>query len=138
MTTITVHTMPIGQPRPRFTTIGGHARAYTPLSDPVHTFKAAVQIEWHDATAEPPLSGPVSVHMVFLMPRPKIRRRKKDPRGRIPCTVKPDIDNLVKAALDALSGLAFCDDKQVYNLAAIKHEVAVDEQPHVRITITGE
>jgi Holliday junction resolvase RusA-like endonuclease len=41
--------------------------------------------------------------------------------GKIRPAVKPDIDNLVKAILDALNGgIAYEDDKQIVELTAVK------------------
>jgi Holliday junction resolvase RusA-like endonuclease len=43
------------------------------------------------------------------------RTRKTDA-----CDVKPDLDNIVKAIMDALNGYAFEDDKQVVSITARK------------------
>ena len=40
--------------------------------------------------------------------------------GEIKATIKPDIDNVAKAVLDGLNGIAFEDDKQVINLRIAK------------------
>jgi len=60
-------------------------------------------------------SGPVGLHCVFHLPRPKSRPKR--------CThpdVRPDLDKLVRAILDALTSIAFRDDAQVCELSAIK------------------
>ena len=41
----------------------------------------------------------LSVTLKYLMPRPKSLMRPKDPEGRIPCTKRPDLDNLDKVSL---------------------------------------
>ena len=38
-----------------------------------------------------------------------------------PHTQKPDADNVEKAVLDALNGVAFLDDCQVYDVRVTKH-----------------
>ena len=52
--------------------------------------------------------------------------------GLVKHTVKPDIDNLTKAVLDALNGLAWYDDAQIVELNASKTYV---EDPHILINI---
>jgi len=50
-------------------------------------------------------------------------------------TGRPDTDNLAKAVLDSLTGIAWRDDAQVSQLTASKIYVAGDESPHVEITV---
>ena len=58
----------------------------------------------------------------------KARRTRIYPRqtqdakicGEIPCTIKPDCDNIAKIVLDALNGLAYDDDSQVTELEVHK------------------
>ena len=56
---------------------------------------------------------PVRVHVYFRFPFP--RRR-----GRLCPVVRPDVDKLVRALLDALTGVAYEDDAQVVELFALK------------------
>lgn len=74
------------------------------------------------------LGGPISIPwMEFLFPRPKRLDRKRDPDGLIPHTSKPDLDNLTKAVLDALTEVGFWrDDSQVYSASCSKYYVARD------------
>ena len=60
------------------------------------------------------------------------RDREEAMQGRKECTVKPDIDNMVKAVLDGLNGVAWHDDKQVVSLVALKRYGSRD---CVRITL---
>ena len=62
--------------------------------------------------------GAISVFITFNY-RIAQSRVKKLRHGDI-CTEKADIDNLVKAILDGLNGVAFLDDKQVYKIVAEK------------------
>lgn len=69
----------------------------------------------HDAAA---LGGAVKVNVTFHLPRPK---GHFGVRGLLPAapaepTTKPDIDRLVRAALDAMTGVLFVDDAQVVEL----------------------
>lgn len=79
----------------------------------------------------PPLDGPITVHMVFQMPRPK------RPRWSLPA-VKPDIDKMVRGCLDALSTTktqpgVIADDARVVSITATK---TYHGNPGVMITIT--
>lgn len=66
-----------------------------------------------------PLSGPVSLWVSFYFPRPQshYRRVKGLPvlRDDAPlyCAKKPDVDKLLRAIGDALTGKCFGDDAQV-------------------------
>ena len=69
----------------------------------------------------------ISVKLWFYMPRPKSDFVNGEPsRGLKASTVdpfvviKPDTDNLVKFALDAMKGVVFHDDRQVVTLIAYK------------------
>ena len=55
------------------------------------------------------LTGPVSLVMVFTLVRPASVSPKRRPFP----TVRPDVDKLARAGLDAMSGVVFSDDAQV-------------------------
>lgn len=133
----TVPAVPIAQPRQRHAMIAGHIRNYTPTSSPVNAFKASVRLAFSQVYTGKPLECPVTLSCVFVMPRPKrlIWKRREMPRE--PHTGKPDLDNLVKAMKDALKGLAWRDDSQVYSYAEpfIKVIAGGNEQPHVEVEI---
>lgn len=58
--------------------------------------------------------APVAVGLRFHLPRPKSKKKAKYP------VTKPDVDKLARAAIDALSGVAFKDDNQVIAVQARK------------------
>lgn len=69
------------------------------------------------------MAGPVRVSLAFKLRRPK---GHTGARGLLPSAplhpvVKPDIDKLARAVLDALTGPAFTDDSQVVELIVLKH-----------------
>jgi crossover junction endodeoxyribonuclease RusA len=66
--------------------------------------------------AREPLAGPLSVSLAFTMRKPKSapRTRRTYPDKR------PDLDKLVRAVLDGLTGPLFADDAQVIFLSAWK------------------
>lgn len=135
-----VPAIPVAQPRQRHRVmnIGGHAVAknYLPQKSPVNAYKASIQHALHEAYQGPPLEGPLSVTMVFVMPRPGNRIWKKRAMPRELCVKKPDVDNLYKSSADALTGLAFRDDAQIVQATVEKWIAAGDEAAHVRIRIT--
>lgn len=67
------------------------------------------------AGANPPIEGPVSVVLEFWLPRPKSL-----PKRVVAHTKKPDLDKLVRAVLDGLTGIVFYDDAQVVSVRASK------------------
>jgi Holliday junction resolvase RusA-like endonuclease len=142
-----VPAVPVAQPRPRATLSPGgkHARVHevTHIKDangrrrqhPIAAFKAAVGTAYNAACKAPPAMGPLSVLLVFVMPRTKGLIWKTKPMPRMPHAKKPDADNLCKAATDALLGIAYVDDSQIADLRVQKWIAAGDEQPHVEVTI---
>jgi len=59
--------------------------------------------------------GPIQLHIIFFMPRPVSR-----PKKHTAPDVRPDLDKLARAVLDALTGIAWRDDAQVCVLSATK------------------
>jgi len=142
MTTIefTVHAIPVPQPRQRHRVAkmnGVHvAQNYLPKTEPVHAFKAAVQLAFASTYTGPPLTGPIVCAMSFVFPRPASMVWKKKPMPQTCHTKKPDIDNLQKSVLDALNKLAFVDDSQVCAIHSFKDYAAGGDQPRVQIRIS--
>ena len=64
----------------------------------------------------PPFDGPFIVSVTFRLNRPRSVSVKDRP---VP-TVKPDLDKLVRAVLDALTGILWRDDAQVVTIIATK------------------
>lgn len=103
-----------GKPRPRFSTVGGHARSYTPASQ--IEYERSIGKAYKDAGGVR-IDGPVSVLIVTHRQLPK-----STPKNVLmqPDTIKPDADNIAKTVLDGLNGKAFKDDSQVTTLKVIK------------------
>lgn len=128
--------VPVAQPRPRATSFNGHARVYgAPIGHKVNVFKAAVQLAAHNAGATP-VDGPVEMLVSYWFPRPKSRVWKSRPMPQEPCVKKPDWDNLGKSVCDALNGIAYVDDSQVYRVLVEKWICAGDESPRCVVEIT--
>lgn len=130
-----VPAIPIAQPRQRHAMIGGHMRNYTPSKHPVNDFKATVRLAAQQAYQGAPLEGPLGLSVLFVMPRPKGKTKKRGDNPRYPHTSRPDFDNLAKGLCDSLKGLAWHDDAQIAETHLTKVVAAADEQPHVCVTI---
>lgn len=131
-----VPAVPVAQPRARATAFNGHARVYENKKHPVTEFKATVRMALREAYTGAPLTGPLRVDCLFIMPRPAALVWKTKPMPRLPHDKKPDRDNLDKAVMDALKGLAWVDDSQAALGEIQKWIAGGDEQPHAVITIT--
>lgn len=80
------------------------------------------------------IHAPVHVHVTAILKRPKRLQRKNDPKGLIPHTKRPDLDNIVKAVLDSLN-IILNDDSQVHSLSASKAYAEINGLPRTIITI---
>ena len=126
-----------GAPKPK-----GSMRAFVPKgwNRPVLTTSNAGLKAWEQtirSVAQAHVSAyttdPVRVRLRFALPRPKSLSRRASCQ---PHTKRPDVDKLARAALDALTGVVFKDDSQVYALHAFKRYAQEDQPPHVTISIS--
>lgn len=81
------------------------------------------------------LAGPVSITLTIYLPVPKSFSKKKTTEAmeaKIFPTKKPDVDNVLKAVMDALNGVLYEDDKQVVAVCVEKY-YAVYEGLHVKV-----
>ena len=123
---------PVSKGRPRFTRTG---RTYTPKK--TANFEKAVAKYYIEEHGEL-FVGPIEVKLVFQMPIPKgfpKRALKQIEEGTLKHTKKPDIDNLGKAVLDALNGIAFEDDSHITKLTLVKR---YSQYPGITMTITED
>ena len=110
MATYIVDHEPVGQPRHRISTRGGFAKMYLPCRHPVHGFKKAIRL----AVGKPvKIKGPVEIVVNAWFSRPKSKTWIRKPMPAYRHTAKPDADNVLKAVLDALNGVAWIDDAQI-------------------------
>lgn len=126
---------PVAQPRHRVAVVGGKAHAYAaPRSHPIHTFKAAVALAASEAMQErPPWEGPIAVDIEFVFARPASMRWKTKAMIRTWHQKRPDLDNIIKAVKDALTGVVWRDDSQVARLNVSKWTAGGEEAPHTNI-----
>lgn len=80
-------------------------------------------------------TGPVSMAVVFYLPRPKTLLTKRKAPLAIPHVKKPDVDKNLRAAFDALSGIVWTDDSQVTDVIARKRYCAAGEIPRAVIRV---
>jgi Holliday junction resolvase RusA-like endonuclease len=115
----TVPGEPKPHPRPRACIRGSHASVYTPK--PAQDRKYIIQKYGQAAMGErKPYTGAVMAKLTFVMPRPKNLIWKTKPMDRIKHTRVGDCDNLAKGVLDALNGVVYLDDSQVWCLVVTK------------------
>ena len=98
---------PVAKGRPRF----GKGRTYTPKK--TKDFEGLIKSMAREQYKNGPMKGPLSVIVVFTIKRSKSVKREYP-------TVKPDVDNFLKASLDALNGIAYDDDAQIIEVNASK------------------
>lgn len=130
--TFSVPGEPVPQPRPRVTTRGGFGRAYVPHAHPVHAYRASLAAAARDAGAEPH-AEPVSVVIDLVFERPKSHMNKSGVKPSAPRLPRVDLDNVGKAILDSLNGVAWGDDSQVQRLV-IEKTYGTYSRTTVRIT----
>ena len=121
----------------------GSMRAFVRNGHPVVTHGRALHLGvWRGVVGaaamaacgeRPPLEGAVSVRLAFTFRRPATHLGAHDvlPRHR-KAVPNPDVDKLARAVLDALTGIAFVDDRQVVELVATK---AFGDRAGVAVTI---
>ena len=111
---------PVGKGRPRFTKSG---HTYTPqkTKDYEHKLAAAASDAMQNLGLEP-WSGKCKVGVLaqFEIPTSWPKKRREAAVRYEVHPGRPDIDNLVKIALDAINGVVFEDDAQVYMVQAMK------------------
>lgn len=123
---------PVGKGRPRFSR-NGHA--YTPGS--TRDYESAIRTAWVLQNGAKPHAGAVvvSCEFCFAVPVSWSKKRRESALAGGEMVKKPDCDNLIKAVLDALNGVAYFDDCQVQAVAATK---CYAERAAVRVWVTGQ
>jgi Holliday junction resolvase RusA-like endonuclease len=107
---------------------GGFIRIYTPNN--ADQWKAEVRsavdemstVEGDGGGPSSLFDGPLALHLTFYLTRPQRLMRKADPIGPVSHVATPDVDNLTKAVMDALTDTkrVWRDDSQVQDLLVSK------------------
>ena len=114
---IVINQPPQPKGRPRFTRSG---HAYTP--EKTRAYEEIVKLCARLAVNKP-LTGAIRLKASFFMPIPKSwsqQKKRAAIAGKMAHATKPDIDNLLKAILDGMNGIAYEDDKQIVEIIADK------------------
>lgn len=128
---------PIGQGRPRFSTVCGHVRAYD--AEKSRNYKAFVKlIATHEIEKQQwkiyELPVKLNIDAYFEVPKSKSKKFKVDAlEGKQKPTKKPDCSNIVKGIEDALNGIAYKDDSYVVDLRVRKF---YSEIPRVEVEVS--
>lgn len=117
-----------GKGRGRAFARGGIVRVYT--DEKTRCYEDAVRVFASKAMgSRPPISGHVEVRIMalFMPPKKASVRRKNAMFEGMERPVSVDADNIAKAALDAMNGIVFTDDKNVARLIVEKKYGYADE-----------
>ena len=129
-----VPTEPVGKGRPRVSTIGGHARLFTPKK--TANYETLISLAAQQAMQGRELiAGPVLMELAIRVSVAASWSKKKTAEalsGEIKPTKKPDIDNILKAICDGINGIVFKDDVQVTNVSMNKR---FGETPGVTVRV---
>ncbi len=127
----------VGQPRPVQTRPGqGRTRRFVPKDHAIHGFRGAVQVAGRMSWGgRAPVLGPIHLEVLIVMPRPKSKVWVKKEMLREPHLGKPDRGNVVKGIEDALKGIFWRDDCQVWSSRERKVIGAGDEKPRVVVEV---
>ena len=105
----------VGAMRPRADARGGAVRMYMPDTHTRAQARIRDRYELARGRIRANFNGPVLFALVYHRRATKENRR----RHRVEQDLyKPDVDNVAKLVMDALSGVAYRDDKQVVGLVA--------------------
>jgi len=125
----------MGEPVPQ-----GSVRAFVTKSGrPIITHSNKNTKEWRqriatEGQAKRPIhwdmDQAILLNIDFLMPRPKSL-----PKKVIEDVKRPDLDKLIRAVMDALTGIFYQDDSQVIHIFASKKYVGKNDTPGVTITV---
>ena len=129
---------PIGKGRPRFTRTG---HCWTP--DKTVAYEMDIKRSYWNKYGHRKYEADkaLAVDIVLYYPRPKRMAKYKRlmaQKGVLRPIVKPDVDNVIKAILDALNGVAFEDDRQIVQVECEKwYDITEENEGFASVTIKG-
>lgn len=111
---------PIPQKQTQWTRSG---RVY----DPSRKDSQAIQKIAIASFNQEPVTSPIEIRMMFLLKKPQ-----KHPKHHVVHVKRPDIDNLAYLVTNALKGIVYKDDSQIYKMSLYK---AYDDNPRTEIQV---
>ncbi len=115
--------MPLTWPRPRFDSRSKQTfnpARYEQYKDALGYY-ARLAMKGHE-----PFTGEIKLHADFYRPKPKPRKGKPEQVSFV-----GDVDNYLKAVMDALSKIVYLDDRQVVQISGAK----IFGKPHIEIEL---
>lgn len=135
MIALTIPGKPQGKARPRFNS--ATRTTYTPKQTQNYEDLVRACYNQKYAFQKEELAGEIVAKITAFFPIPR-STRKSDKElmiaGILRPTTKPDIDNVIKAVLDALNGYAYKDDSAVVKVIAEKR---YSENPRVEVMLAN-
>ena len=125
--------IPKPKERPRAAIIGGHARIFTPKT--TEAYEKEIRAAWIRNNGDKPEEGPLMARIYFGLPIPKSETKANKLQmlqKKVFPTKRPDLDNMAKAVLDALNGVAYKDDCQIVMMISKKNYA---EAPYVKVIL---
>lgn len=129
---------PCGKGRPRFATVGGYVKTYTPKETVNYenlvklSYRMKYGLERFGDT-QPLL---MCVKAYYSIPKSTSKKQRQLMlEKKIRPTKKPDWDNIGKIVADSLNGVAYRDDAQVVDAFVRKY---YSDNPRVEVTITDD
>lgn len=133
----TIPGVPRGKGRPKFARIGSGVRAYTPAETAAYENLVRMAFDVRAGYTPIPKDASVQLDVTAHFPVPKSRPKRFHAAAQleqsVPHVQKPDMDNIIKAVLDGLNGVAFRDDAQVQRISAAKW---YSHAPRLEVSLT--
>lgn len=117
---------PVAKGRPKISSFGGHARAFTPAKTRHAEADLRAQLTPQLPAGWVPMSNPIKATVIFSRHRPTSDKRRLHPH-----TI-PDLDNYLKLLWDALNSTAFVDDALIVEIHARK---VFSETPSIEVEL---
>jgi len=125
---IFVEGTPKPQPRPRMA-LNGHV--YNPHS--ADEWKESIKIAFKiNRFAINQITEPIRLKVIFFLPKPKAMKVKQE---FIPHAKKPDLDNLLKAVMDAMTEVGVWQDDSLVHATEASKWYACKEKTGAEITV---
>jgi len=103
-----IETKPLPAPRPRFSKYGTYnKKEYTQYKQKIAWMYKSKGGSLYDGIVN------IKIDFFFMVPKSWSKKKKECMDEYLP---KADVDNLAKAVLDALNGIAYEDDRQIQSL----------------------